>query len=132
MGGKKMGEDGPYLHLSWMFEPPPAKAGVITAPRALVMPWGSYLHLPWPRADMLQVACPRAPGRGLPHSGHPSRTGMSPHPWRNTKPMLGSGEGRGREEEKGAQSQKNVILGYISSPWQLLGNHTGSELLSTK
>jgi len=37
-----------------------------------------------------------------------------------------------REEEKRVRSQKNIILGCISSPWQLLGNRTGSELLSTK
>lgn len=43
-------------------------------------------------------------------------------------------EGDGVETRKGeeAQCQKNIILGYISSPWQLLGNRTGSELLSTK
>lgn len=96
-------------------------------------------HLPWPRAGALQVPGLH-PGVGGAAFGAPQQAGAA---GQGTQPAteLGAalnpgwvwegGTGKG-EEEKGARSQQNIILGYILSPWQLLGNLTGSELPSTK
>lgn len=76
---------------------------------------------------------------GLLHLGHPNKLAQQ---GRARSPELGAalnpvrvwerGTGKGEEKEKGARSQQNIILGYVLSPWQLLGNLTGSELPSTK
>lgn len=76
---------------------------------------------------------------GLLHLGHPNKLAQQGRARSlelsaalNPGRVWERGTGKGEEEEKGARSQQNIILGYILSPWQLLGNLTGSELPSTK
>lgn len=72
---------------------------------------GRCLLCPWPRADVLGVAHPQAPGRGLPHSGHPSelmQQGRDAHPIPGA--TLNPGwvqEGNGAERRRGAAPEKH-------------------------
>lgn len=113
MGKKLGGKDDPSLHQAGSLSHPLPRAGVITAPQvlALVMLQGRRLLLPWPRADMLQVACPQAPGRGLPHSGHPNelmQQGRDAHPIPGaTLNPAWVQEGDGAERRRGAEPEKH-------------------------
>lgn len=72
---------------------------------------GRCLLPPWPRADVLRVAHPQAPGRGLPLSGHPSKLmqqGRDAHPIPGA--TLNPGwvqEGDRAERRRGAEPEKH-------------------------